>query len=218
MSGLGALSGTKGKTICRLISSLVRYIALFTFLILAFTYLGVDRATIIASIGTFSLALSLGAQALIDDLISGVAIVFEGIFQVGETVKINDFTGKILEIGIRCTRILERDGNIVTISNRNIRQIVNMTQHSSWYPCEITVSSAFEIEDIEKILAEELPKIREGDNRILRGPIYKGVKALGQGTMTLSVTTECLEEDYLYVRQKVNRELLRIFHRNGMQI
>ena len=54
--------------------------------------------------------------------------------------------------------------------------------------------------------------------RILRGPIYKGVKALGQGTMTLSVTTECLEDDYNYVQQKVNRELLRIFHKNGIQI
>ena len=131
LKGLALLSGAKGKTIFRLIGSLVRYIALFTFLILGFNYLGVDRATLIASVAAVSLALSLGAQNLIDDVISGVAVVFEGILHVGDIVQIADSTGKVLEIGIRCTKILEDDGDIVTISNRQIGKVVNMTQHCS---------------------------------------------------------------------------------------
>ena len=215
---ISVFTGAKGKTICRLVGSLVRYIALFNFLILGFSYLGVDRATILTSVAALSLALSLGAQDLISDVISGVAIVFEGTFHVGDIVEIADSTGEIMEIGIRCTKILERDGDIVTVSNRNIGKVINMTQHSSWYPCHITVSSSLDIEEIESMLREELPKIGEGDLKILSGPVYKGVTALGEGTMTLTVSAECDGNDYEYVRQKLNRELQRLFRIKGIQI
>ena len=218
LNGIALLAGTKGKTICRLISSFVRYVALFIFLGMTFSYLGVDKTTIITSVGAISLALSLGAQDLISDVIAGVAIVFEGTFHVGDIVQISETTGKIMEIGIRCTKILERDGDIVTIANRQIGKIVNMTQHSSWYPCELTVSSSLDIEAIESMLQEELPKIREKNQRILSGPIYKGVTALGSGTMTLTVSTECVEDDYEEVKQMINRELQNLFREKGIQI
>ena len=216
LKGLSLFAGIKGKTIFRLLSSSVRYIALFNCLVLGASYLGVDRATILTSIGAVSLAVSLGAQDLIGDVIAGVAIVFEGNFHVGEVVQISDSTGKVLEIGIRCTKILEQDGDIVVISNRAIAQVVNMTQHSSWYTCELVISTDIDIEEFENMLQEELPKIGEGDLRILSGPLYRGITALEGDTMTLWISTECRRDDYEYVRQKVNRDLQRLMRRRGI--
>ena len=68
LKGISMFAGTKGKTVCRLLSSFIRYVALFIFLILGASCLGVDRATIITATGAFSLALSLGAQDLIGDV------------------------------------------------------------------------------------------------------------------------------------------------------
>ena len=218
LKGISMFAGTKGKTVCRLLSSFIRYVALFIFLILGASCLGVDRATIITATGAFSLALSLGAQDLIGDVISGIAIVFEGNFHVGEIVQISDRTGKVLEIGIRCTKILEQDGAVLIISNRMISQVVNMTQHSSWYTCEFTVPSSVEIEELERMLQEELPKIGEGDMQILSGPVYQGVTSFGNDTVTLSISTECSRDDYDDVRQKVNRELQRLFRRKGIPV
>ena len=218
LKGLSALSGPKGRTISRLISSLVRYLALFAFLIMAFSYLGVDRATIIACIGSLSLALSLGAQSLVNDILSGIAIIFEGTFQVGETVRISEWTGTVMEIGVSCTRILTKTGDIVTVSNRDIGQVVNLTQHDSAYTCEISLPSHMDIGGIERMLKEELPKIGEKDARFVKGPYYAGVTELSRGLMKLSIVAECAQEDYSYVRNKVNREVQSLFYSKGIKI
>ena len=220
---LGNFVGSKGKTICRLIRSLTMYVALFAFLIIACTYFGVSMTVIIAAIGTLGISVSLGAQHFVSDIIAGLTIVFEGTFHVGDIVDLGGsgsrpYHGEVREIGLRFTRLQTGDGNIITISNRDITAIFNMTQTSSRYVCEFEVSSAYPIEEIEKMLARELPKISENDLRILAGPFYNGIVSLGNGTMTLSVITECSEKDITEVKQIVNRTLQQIFTENGYQI
>ena len=215
-------TGSKGKTICRLIKSLIEYVALFTFLILACTYIGISMSVILAAIGTLGIAVSLGAQHFVSDIIAGLTIVFEGNFHVGDIVDLGvggkQYHGEVLEIGLRFTRLHTRLGNIVTLSNREINMVNNMTQLNTRYECDIAVSTEYSIEDIEKMLQRELPKIGEKDRRILAGPVYSGIIALEDGTMTLCIITECAEEDLTDVQQLVNRSLQCIFRENGYKI
>ena len=84
--------------------------------------------------------------------------------------------------------------------------------------CEMVVSAAYSAEEIEQILKAELPKIGRTDRKILSGPAYNGIIAIGNGTMTLSVSAECSEENYSYVRDKLNVSLQRIFTEHGFSI
>ena len=214
--------GSKGRTICRLIRSLITYVALFTFLILACTYIGISMTAILAAIGTLGIAVSLGAQHFVSDIIAGLTIVFEGIFRVGDVVDLGvggkQYHGQVLEIGLRFSRIQTRDGSIVTLSNRDINMVNNMTQLNTRYECKIVVSSDYSIEEIEEMLQRELPKISEKDRRILAGPTYAGIIAMENGTITLSILTQCSEEDLSGVQQHVNKSLHRIFRENGYKI
>ena len=126
--------------------------------------------------------------------------------------------GEVREIGLRFTRLQTRLGNIVTLSNRDICMVNNMTQLNTRYESQLVVSSEYSIEDIEEMLQKELPKIGEKDRRILSGPVFTGITALGNGTMTLSVLTECKEEDLADVQQLVNRSLQQIFREYGYRI
>ena len=219
---ISSFVGSKGKTICRLLRSLSVYVLLFTFLIIGATYIGISMAAIIAFIGTLGISLSLGAQHFISDIIAGLTIVFEGTFHVGDIVDLRAgyslCHGEVLEIGLRFTRLQDRNGNIVTLNNRDISVVSNMTQLNSLCNCEITISSDYSIKDIEEMLQRELPKVGEKDQRILVGPDYNGISALGGGQMTLTVTAECSEKDLAEVQQVVNRALQEIFTRNGYQI
>ena len=215
--------GSKGKTICRLIRSLSMYVALFAFLIIACTYFGISMTVIIAAIGTLGISVSLGAQHFISDIITGLTIVFEGTFHVGDIIDIDgagakQYHGEVREIGLRFTRLQTSDSNIVTISNRDINTINNMTLTNSRYVCKFEVSSAIPIKELEQMLARELPKIREKDRRILAGPYFDGIVSFGNGTMKLSVTTECSEKDIPEVKQIVNRTLQQALIDNGFQI
>ena len=213
----------RGRTFCRLLTSLVLYIALFAFLIISSDFIGVSRANILAAIGVFGIAVSLGAQNFVSDIISGVTFVFEGTVHVGDMVSITGvhstvYRGEVAEIGIRFVKILDLDENVISISNRDIRVISNMTQRNSRYNCEISLSTEYPIEEIEAMLRQELPKIRQEHRYILKGPDYNGIKYFGPGTMTISITADCREEDYLNVQREVNRALQTIFIQHGYKI
>ena len=217
-----SFAGQKGKTIFRLIRSLISYLALFTFLILALTYIGISMAAILTVIGTLGIALSLGAQHFVSDIIAGLTMVFEGTVHAGDIVDLGVgvklYHGEVREIGLRFISLQTLDGNIVTLSNRDINMTTNMTRLNSRCTIEFTVSSEYPIEEIEEMLQRELPKIGEMDRRILNGPVYNGIIALEGGSMTLLVTAECREEDLAGVQLVINRSLQRIFTQNGYRI
>lgn len=222
LAACASFTGPKGRTICRLIRSLTMYVALFAFLIVACTYIGISLSVIVAAVGTLGIAVSLGAQHFVSDIIAGLTIVFEGIFHTGDIVDLGtghrEYHGEVQEIGLRFTRLQTRLGNIVTLSNRDIYMVNNMTQQNTRYDCEVVISSEYPIEEIEEMLKKELPEIGRKDRRILAGPVYTGIAALANGTMTLSVMTECSEEDLPDVQQLINRELLLLFRENGYRI
>ena len=216
-------SGSKGKTIFRLIANVILYVALIFFLIKVFEYLGFSPATIVAGIGSLGLAISLGAQNFVADIIAGLTYVFEGTVHVGDNVKIAVpgspvHRGKVVEVGVRCVKLLTREGDLITCSNRDIKSIQNRTQLNSLVICEIEVSTAIPADEMEQILKTELPKTGQNDRRILSGPTYNGIISIGNGTMVLSVSAECSEEDYYYVRDRLNVCMQRIFREHGYNI
>lgn len=101
--------GAKGETVCRLLKSLVKYISVIAMLYFCLALLGIDTATLLASAGILTLIVGLGAQTLVSDILAGLFIIFEGEFQVGDIVTVGDWTGTVVEIGVRTTKI--QDGN-----------------------------------------------------------------------------------------------------------
>ena len=219
---ISSFVGGKGKTICRLIKSLVMYLALFTFVILALNYLGLSMSTILAAIATLGIAVSLGAQHFVSDIIAGLTMVFEGTVHVGDIVDLGVgmklYHGVVQEIGLRFIRLLTHDGNIVALSNRDISMTTNMMQMNSICRCEFTISSDYVIEEIEEMLHRELPAIGKQDRRILRGPDYQGIISLADDRMTVLITAECREQDLFDVQQILIRSVQRIFKQNGYDL
>ena len=216
-------SGSKGRTVFRLISNVILYIALILSAIKVLEYLGFSAATIAAGVGSLALAISLGAQNFVADIFAGLTYVFEGTVHVGDTVEIAasgspNIQGKIVEVGVRCIKLLTREGDIISCNNRDIRTVKNSTQLNSRVICELAVSSVIPSDELERILKTELPKIGLADRRILSGPIYNGITGINDGKMTLSVSAECNEEDYFYVRDKLYVSLQQIFMNHGYSI
>ena len=126
--------------------------------------------------------------------------------------------GTVMEIGVRNTRVLTQEGDLISCGNRDIKMIKNSTRMNTRVICELVVSSDLSADEIERMLNEELPKVGQEDRRILAGPFYNGITALGSGTMTLSVSAECTEKDNDYVRDVLNASLQRIFREHGYSI
>jgi len=210
--------GTKGETLCRLFINLTGYVGMIAFVYFSLYYLGFEPGTLLASLGLLSFAVSLGAKDLITDIIAGLSIVFDGEYQVGDIIDVGGYRGEVLEIGVRTTKLEGRGGNIKIIGNRDVKNVLNMTRKSSWYPLEISIPANQPLQDIEKMLTEQLPHIGESDPKILSGPFYRGVTSISKGAITLTIITECNEEDYFSVQRSVNHAIHELCEEKGIPL
>lgn len=216
---------SKGETICRLLYNLIQYFSVFVLIYLVFGYLGFPTSTVLASLGLVSLALSLGAKDVVSDILAGIAIVFEGEFQVGDIIEIDGYRGVVQEIGVRTTKVIGSGDNLKIISNSDIKNVINKTRLNSWYYQKVNISASESLERVEEILARELPEIAKRHPEIISGPEYKGVNTLGAvenfpyvPAVQLVIATECSEDDYFTVVRFMNREIRYLFERENIEI
>ena len=151
-------------------------------------------------------------------LASGIFIVFEGDFQVGDIVIIDGWRGEVKAIGIRTTKLVDAGGNIKIMNNSDIRSIVNQTKELSVAKCYVSISYGDRIEKVEKIISDNLPAIKEKIPAIVEGPFYKGVTELGESSVNLLFVAKCKESDIYQVQRDLNREIKIVFDDNNINI
>jgi len=116
----------RADTLTKLLKSVASYIVwFFAVLQVIQVGLGVNLGAILAAAGVLGIAVGFGAQTLVRDIIAGFFLLFENQFAVGEQVTIGDFTGAVAELGLRSTRIRGEDGDLLTVPNGAIVQVVN---------------------------------------------------------------------------------------------
>jgi len=210
--------GARGETVCRLLSSFVKYISVIAIMYYCFALFGVDTATLLASAGILSLVIGLGAKSLVSDIIAGLFIIFEGEFRVGDIVTVGDWRGTVVEIGVRTTKIEDGSKNIKIINNSNVSGVINMTRKHSFAMCDVGIEYGESLERVENILREEFPNIRRHLPAIQDGPFYKGVVSLGDNSVNIRIMVQCAEGDRFQLLRDLNREMKLIFDKHDINI
>ena len=208
----------KGKAIVEMLCSLIKYAAIIVLLFFILKTLGVDTTAILAGIGILGLVVGLGAQPLISDILAGLFIVFEHLFEVGDIIVVDGFRGSVKEIGIRTTQLVDTGGNIKIINNSNMKSIVNMTNQLSLAICDIGIEYGESLERVEAILKANLASVKEAIPDIKEGPFYKGVAELGDSAVVIRFAAQCDEGTRYQVERDMNREFKLLFDRNHINI
>jgi len=218
LSIISTVLSARGETICRMLSSFLRYAALIGVIFYCLMLVGVDTTTLLASAGILSLAITFGAQSLVTDILSGLFIIFEGEFRVGDIIMVDDWRGTVLEIGIRTTKVQDGSQNVKVIRNGDINNVINMTRELSFLAVDFSIEYDESLERVENILAEELPKLKERLPAIKDGPYYRGVAALGDNSVDIRISMQCREADRIQLERDVNREMKLIFDKHDVSI
>ena len=208
----------KGKAIVDITASLIKYVAVLVLLFFVLQAFGVDTTTILAGIGILGLVVGLGAQPLIADILAGLFIVFEGVFDVGDIIVYNGFRGTVKEIGIRTTQIVDTSGNIKIVNNANLKDVVNMTNQLSLAVCDMSIEYGESLERVEAILKANLDKIKAEIPDIKDGPYYKGVAQLADSAVVIRFAAYCDEGVRYQVERDMNRQFKLLFDRNNINI
>lgn len=209
----------KMKSIVSMANSFLTYAAVLAGLIWCLSAIGINLSTIFASIGIVALIVGFAAESLIADIITGIFLVFEDEFNVGDVIEYNGFRGTVVSIGVRITSIQDNGGNIKLVNNSDLRNVLNRSKVSSRAVCDIPVSYAADLNQVETILKEILQAVPAAYPEYFSAPPeYFGVQELSASSVNLRVCAQVHEKDIYDAIRIINREVKLGFDRAGVEI
>ena len=207
------------RTIGSMFASIVKYAAILVSIFWGLSILGVNTAAVLASAGVVTLVIGFGAQSLIEDVITGIFIIFEGQYAIGDILVLDNFRGSVVSIGVRTTTIEDVGGNRQIINNSDIRNFQNRSQKGSVAVSEISISYEQNLEELEALLDSELPKFREACAELFEDvPQYVGIQSFDGSGILLRFCVAVREENIFKAQRALNRQLKLMFDRNNISV
>lgn len=184
----------RAKTIGSLLKSIVTVTVWAIAILTILDTIGIPTTSVIASAGIGGVALAFGAQTLIKDFLSGIFMIFEDQYGVGDYIQVGNIAGTVEEVSLRVTRIRDLQGGIWYIRNGEITQVGNESQ--GWATGIILVSIAPE-EDADRAI-EVLQKVTEEVyqdplwfDQLLQEPVVAGVTEVDASAQKIQIMAMC---------------------------
>ena len=208
----------KGKTLISLLSSLLHYVAAIVILCWGLSILGVNVNAIVASVGIVALIVGFGAESLVADVVTGIFLLFENQYNVGDIVEVNGFRGTVKEIGIRTTSIMDTGDNIKIINNSEMKNILNRSDNISRAVSDIAIPYETDLEALEAKLPKLMEDIYEARKDVMEtAPRYLGVQQLADSSVILRFVVDVAEKDIYTGARVLNRDLWLGFRKLGVE-
>lgn len=212
------LMDKKQKTVISLINNITKYFLIIVGVITILSINGFDTSSLIASLGVASAVVALAFQDTLKDLFAGVFIVFENQYNIGDTVKINDFKGEVMSVGLRTTKLKAYTGEYCFISNRTINSVINYSMSKSLAIVNVDVAYEEDLDKVNKVLEKLFVKLEKEMPEIKGNIIVDGVDNLGDSGVTIRITALTQPLKNFDVERKLRKEIKCEFDRVGITI
>lgn len=181
----------RANTMGGLLKSIISGVLTAVIVTMMLSELGVDIAPIIASAGVLGVALGFGAQSLVKDFLSGIFMLFEDQYGVGDVVDLGEAIGAVEAVGLRVTRLRDVEGTVWYVRNGEIVRVGNMSQNWSRTVLDVNVSYREDLAKVRRVLREIAHDLWEDDDfkgQIIEEPEVWGVQELGIDRVVVRVT------------------------------
>ncbi len=202
------------RTYIKLINNILKYVILVIVCMAVLQVNGVNVSSIVAGLGVVSVIAGLALQDAFKDIIMGFNIIVDNYFSVGDILKIGDMQGKVIELGLKVTKLKDvNNGNILVIANRNISQALNI---SNQLDIDLPLPYEEKLGKIEKILNDIVAKISFIEN--VTDVEYKGLYEFGESALYYKIRILCEPETKLQVRVACNTIIKNELDKNNIKI
>lgn len=201
-------TSARKKTIEHLLHNCMHYILYFFLVYWLLSILGVPVSSLLAGAGLAGVALGLGAQGFLSDVVNGFFILLEDQFEVGDSVEVGAITGLVSTMGIRTTQIRGFDGTLHFIPNRNITIVSNKSRGDMRAQIDIPVYTSTDINKVTSIIQQVNKDNIENYPEIIGSPNIIGLtsKPSGQLVFRVDIFTKNGQQVHIYA------EFLKLYH------
>lgn len=182
---------------------------------------GVSLAPLFASAGIVGVALGFGAQSLVRDFLSGIFIIAENQYRVGDVIDIEGFGGTVERVGARSTVLRDADGNVHYFPNGMIMHVINKTMGYSVARFFIGVHPSSDLDKVISIINETGKKLADEEkwkNKVIEPPTFVSVTEFSSLEVTLLVSGKTQPSDQWSVTSEMRQRLFLEFEKNKIKL
>jgi small-conductance mechanosensitive channel len=189
--------------------------------LLVLSELGVNVTPLLAGAGVVGLAVGFGSQKLVQDLITGVFILFEDLFAVGDVIKVGDQAGVVERMSIRNVRLRDLSGTVHTIPFSAISTVSNLTKEFSYYLFNVGVAYREDVDEVMEVLraiGQEMQGDPDYRHLILEPLEILGLDTFADSAVIIKARIKTLPIKQWTVGREFNRRMKRRFDELGIEI
>ena len=211
----------RAQTMGSLLKSIVTGVVAAVVGTMMLSEVGVDIAPIVASAGIIGVALGFGSQTLVKDVLSGIFMIFEDQYGVGDVVDLGEASGTVEAVSLRVTRLRDVDGTVWYVRNGEILRVGNMSQNWARTVLDVNVNYDEDLVKVRRVLREIAHDVWDDEdfrNQIIEEPEVWGVQNIGVDGVTMRVTLKTAPMEQWSVAREMRERVLARFAYEGIQI
>jgi small conductance mechanosensitive channel len=211
----------RAQTMGTLLKSIVSGVVVAVVVTMMLSELGVDIGPIIASAGILGVALGFGAQSLVKDFLSGIFMIFEDQYGVGDVVDLGEATGTVEAVSLRVTRLRDVNGTVWYVRNGEILRVGNMSQNWARTVLDVTVGYDEDLVRVRRVLQEvahDLWDDEEFEGVVIEEPEVWGVESLAVDGIVVRVTLKTAPMEQWAVARAMRERIKARFQHDGINL
>ncbi|WP_314244687.1 mechanosensitive ion channel family protein [Streptomyces kutzneri] len=211
----------RSEAIGSVLRSVASFLILGTAALMVLAALKIDLAPLLASAGVAGVAIGFGARNLVTDFLSGVFMIMEDQYGVGDKIDAGVASGEVIEVGLRVTKLRGDNGEIWYVRNGEIKRIGNLSQGWATAGVDVQVKPSenlSRIREVVKEVADAMAKESPWDER-LWGPVeVLGLDEVLLASMTVRVSAKTMPGQQFAVERELRWRIKEAFDAAGIRI
>ncbi|UIX34554.1 mechanosensitive ion channel family protein [Streptomyces sp. GQFP] len=211
----------RSQAIGSVLKSVASFLIMGTAALMILGTFEINLAPLLASAGVAGVAIGFGARNLVTDFLSGVFMILEDQYGVGDTIDAGVASGEVIEVGLRVTKLRGDQGEIWYVRNGEVKRIGNLSQGWATAGVDVTVRSDEDLDRVKATLAEvgEQMSKEEPWNEMLWGPIeILGLDSVLLDSMVIHLSAKTMPGKALTVERELRWRVKRALDAAGIRI
>jgi moderate conductance mechanosensitive channel len=211
----------RADTMASLLKSITTGVVTTVVLFMTVAQLGYNIAPLIASAGIVGVALGFGAQSLVRDFLSGIFMILEDQYGVGDLIDTGEAVGTVEEMSLRLTRLRDGSGVVWYVRNGEILRVGNHSQGWSTAIVDVAVDYHEDIPRVQSVIREVADAMAEDDDwveKIVDDPVVAGVESVTGNAVTIRVVVKCKVNEHLGVQRELRERIKAAFDRESIRV
>jgi len=211
----------RARTMGTVLKSVVSIVVFVIATLMVLSKLGQNIAPLLASAGILGVALGFGSQSLVKDFLSGMFMLFEDQYGVGDVIDVGEASGTVEAVSLRVTRLRDVNGTVWYVRNGEIPRVGNMSQNWARSVLDVGIGYHEDLAKVRRVLQEVAHDLWDDEDfkgLIIEEPEVWGVESLTPDGVTMRVTLKTAPMEQWNIARQMRERIKARFDYEGIEM